>query len=265
MSAAGDRRGAPAKIVPLIHSCFLRYIEWSLSRHFHALRMASGGGAPEVPFSDPLVVYLNHASWWDTLLMMWLGRRLYPNRPQYGPIDAAQLERYGIFKSLGVFGVEKGTASGARKFLRVSSEVLKQDGAMLWLTPQGRFSDVRERPVRFAAGIAHLALRMPRAVFVPLAVEYGFGIERLPEIYIRFGEIKRGGDLGASSEAVRSALEAGLLGTQEALCFEVSAKEMNVFRTLLSGGGGASVPYDIWRRIKGALTGRGTSVNHTLP
>jgi 1-acyl-sn-glycerol-3-phosphate acyltransferase len=261
----GQDSTAHARIVPAIHSFFIRYIEWSLARHFHAVRISKDAGAPVIPMSEPLVVYLNHASWWDPLMMMWLGKRLYPSRPQYGPIESAQLERYGIFKSLGVFGVERGTASGARKFLRVSTQILSQPGAMLWLTPQGKFSDVRERPVQFAAGIAHLACRMPNAMFVPLALEYGFGIERLPEVYVRFGSGRYGADLGESPEEAKSAMEDGLLKEQEALSLQVSNRVTSEFDVLMRGGGGASVPYDIWRRVKGALMGKKTVLNHTLP
>ena len=59
---------------------------------------------------------------------------------------------------------------------------------LLAVTPQGRFADVRERPVHFEAGLGHLAARVQRALFVPFAVEYVFWEERLPEILVRFGE-----------------------------------------------------------------------------
>ena len=131
-----------------------------MGRQFHSVRVDRSGLPPVLDPGAPAVVYLNHSSWWDPLLMMWLGANAYPGREQYGPIEASQLQRYGFFKHLGVFGVEKGTASGARNFLRNGRELRSRRGAMLWLTPQGRFADVRERPVRFAPGLAHLAARL---------------------------------------------------------------------------------------------------------
>ncbi len=251
------------RIVPGVLSVFLRYIGWSLKRHFHAVRLELGCSAPQVPLGTPLIVYVNHASWWDPLVMMWLGARCYPGRPQYGPIEAVQLERYGIFKSLGVFGVEKGTSAGARAFLRTSESLLARPGTMLWLTPQGRFADVRERPVRLAAGIAHLAARMPDAVFVPLAFEYGFGQERLPEIYVRFGVGQTGRDLGFDSRRAQEALELGLQVNQEKLSAAVITRNPDLFELLLSGAGGVSLPYDMWRRIKAFLSCKPLEINHS--
>ena len=179
--------GESAKISAPLLSLFLAYIHRSLGTHFHAVRLAIDGLPPSVEFERPLVVYLNHASWWDPLMMMWLARQCYPGRPQYGPIEAEQLKRYGFFKHLGVFGVEKGTVLGAKNFLRISDTILAQRGSMIWMTPQGRFADVRERPLSFASGLAHLAKRQPNAVFVPLALEYAYGQERHPEIFIQIG------------------------------------------------------------------------------
>ena len=113
---------AGPRILPWVLKPFVRYINWSLKRQFHALRVDACGLPPELDPGTPAVVYLNHASWWDPLLMMWLGANVYPGRDQYGPIEASQLQRYGFFKHLGIFGVEKGTASGARVFLRTAQE-----------------------------------------------------------------------------------------------------------------------------------------------
>jgi 1-acyl-sn-glycerol-3-phosphate acyltransferase len=263
MKPARNSEQAPAKIVPVLLAGFLGYIERALRGNFHAVRMAQGGHAPLVSHNTPLVVYLNHASWWDPLVMMWLGARCYPGRPQFGPIDAAQLERYGFFKYLGVFGVEKGTVSGARTFLRTSRALLTQPGAMLWLTPQGRFADVRERPVNFATGLAHLAVREPDAMFVPLAIEYGFGQERYPEVILRFGPAISGRSLGANSAEVQASLEVGLESIQDALAAAACNREGTLFETLLQGRGGVSVPYDLWRRFKAMWNKEKAALNHS--
>ncbi len=253
----------PARIVPVLFSAFVGYIERTLKKQFHAVRLVHNAGPPEVPKDRALVVFLNHASWWDPLLMMWLGSRCFPGREQFGPIDAEQLKRYGFFKYLGVFGVEKGTAAGARTFLRTSQALLARPGAMLWLTPQGRFADVRERPVQFAAGLAHLAVRLPEATFVPLSLEYAFGQERLPEIFVRFGSALSGADLGGEAGSAQAVLERALEANQEALAAVVQARDQARCQTLVEGGGGASVPYDLWRRLKAFLRRERLALNHS--
>jgi hypothetical protein len=219
-----------------------------------------------------LVVYLNHASWWDPLLAVWLAARFMPRRIHFGPIEDGQMTRYGFFKWIGIFGVEKGTGSGARRFLRVAQGLLARPEAVLWLTPQGRFADVRERPVRFAAGLSHLAARMPDAHFVPLALEYGFGQERVPEIFARFGAPVSGSDLAVGvgagkvglrdADSLNAALEASMEALQEALKADVIGGAPTVWEVLTEGSAGTTFVYDVWRRLKGALQGRRVQVNH---
>lgn len=250
------------KIVRLLLWAFIAYINRSLKNQFHAVRLLKGCGPPEVSLDRPLIVYLNHASWWDPLVMMWLGKLCYRGRPQYGPIEAAQLERYSFFKYLGVFGVEKGSISGARNFLRTAKAILAQRGAMIWMTPQGRFADVRERPVTFASGIAHLACIHRDAVFVPLAIEYGFGQERSPEVFLSYGAPLEGLSSGKDAQIIQDRLERALQGTLDALSQAVVQRNGTMFDTLLEGKGGASVPYDTWRRFRSALRREAPSLNH---
>ena len=54
---------------------------------------------------------------------------------------------------------------------------------------KGRFADPRERPLAFKPGLAALAARCPNGcTLVPLAIEYPFWNERLPETLLHFGE-----------------------------------------------------------------------------
>ena len=98
---------------------------------------------------DPPVIYVNHASWWDPLVLLLLTHQLYPGRKFFAPMDAKALERYGFFRRIGCFGVELGSLRGAKQFLGASLAALGLPDGGLCVTPQGRFADVRERPVRF--------------------------------------------------------------------------------------------------------------------
>ncbi|MEK0446406.1 MAG: hypothetical protein RLZZ399_1727 [Verrucomicrobiota bacterium] len=248
--------------LPLL-SLFRRYIHRALRRHFCSVLMAGRGGLAGVDPQRPLIVYLNHASWWDPLISMWLGWKLFSNRPQYGPIDAPQLERYPFFRWLGFFGVEKASSAGARTFLRVAGQVLSESGSMLWITPQGRFADVRERPPGLSGGIAHLALRVPGVQLLPLALEYGFGQERLPHIFLRFGEIITPDAQDASADDLHLRLESALEAAQGELAGLVCQRDTGVFEQILAGQGGVSRPYDLWRRLCAWVRGERVNLNHS--
>ncbi len=249
---------APLPIIwPLLHRWFTAYSVRYLRRHFHAVRLATDC-RPALPNGRPVVLYANHASWWDPLVGMFLQDRLMAGRRLFAPIDATALERYRMFRRLGFFGVERGTRRGAAQFLRVSSRVLQEPDAILAVTPQGRFADVRERPVRFESGLGHLARRVPGACFLPMAVEYVHWDERLPEVLVRFGRpIVPGTPSGAwpGADDWTLTFEREMERTLDALAVQAQARRAESFETLLSGGAGQGGVYDWWRAIAARLRG----------
>jgi 1-acyl-sn-glycerol-3-phosphate acyltransferase len=107
----------------------------------------------------------------------------------------------------------------------------------LWVTPQGRFADVRERPLAFKPGLAALAAKARNGcTVVPLAVEYVFWNERLPEALLRFGDPVHVG--GQSSEVLQHELEAALTTTMKALKLEAMARDPKAFSLLRREGRG---------------------------
>lgn len=245
-----------------LHRLFALYLRRYFARHFDAVRVSRNGGVPSTG-DGPLIVYANHPSWWDPVLLLLLGAELFPDRPGYGPMDAAQLERYGIFRWLGVFGVEPGTVRGARAFLRQASAALERPGATLWLTAEGRFTDPRRRPVRLRPGLGHLVRRMRGVTVVPLAIEYPFWDERLPEALVRFGPPLRVDDGTRHRPLEWSRIfERRLEETMDALAIDAQARAPERFHRLLAGRAGVGGVYDRWRRLQAALTGGGFRASH---
>lgn len=247
--------------VPKISRPLLNWFTWysrrHVRRHFHTMRVSRAGLPPAIT-QTPLVIYSNHASWWDALVGLVLKSELFPEGPAFAPIDARQLERYRFFRKLGFFGVEQKTRRGAVQFLRTAENILREPNSLIVVTPQGRFADARERPVRFEAGLGHLAARVESAVFLPMATEYVFWEERLPEILVRFGEPVR---VGSTHTADFDAkywnvfFEQKLAVTQDALAAEVLRREAGDFQILLRGGAGQGGVYDWWRAAKAKWRG----------
>lgn len=259
--AESGKERPQSSILPRISPLVLRWFTWYsrryLRRHFHSLRV-SRAGLPPLTAERPLVVYSNHASWWDALVCLVLKDALFPEHTAFAPMEAAMPERYGFFRRLGFFGVEQGSRRGAAQFLRISEAVLQSPRHVLALTPQGRFADVRQRPVCFTGGIGHLAARVRRAWFVPLAVEYVFWEERLPEILVRFGEpVDVHGQNAAASDARfwTRLFEQNLATTQDALAAEAQRRCPDDFQSLLHGDAGQGGVYDWWRALKAKCRG----------
>lgn len=250
----GARGGLPA-VRPWLVRLFRRYNRVYLRRHFHALRLSRAGRPPRSSAGEPLVIYLNHPSWWDPLVALFLAGELFGDRRSYGPIEAEALERYGFFLHLGFFGVERGTTAGARRFLDTATALLGRPDTALWITPQGRFADPRERPVRLEPGLTHLARRLDRGVFLPLAVEMPFWEERTPEALVRFGAPLPAAGLRGRTGGVAAALAAGLEAAQDALAHEARERREGSFEILLSGRAGVGGVYDLWRTLAARLWG----------
>jgi len=223
-------------------------------RHFRAVSVQEAERLASV--SGPLIVYANHSSWWDPMVSILLAAVLLPGRKHYAPMDAEALKRYPILRKLGIFPVEMSSARGAAQFLRTSEAILAA-GGVLWITPQGRFADVREELV-FKPGLGALAARVPDVTLVPLAIEYVFWDERLPETLLRVGEPLRVAE-GASTEQ----LEAALAAVMAELKAAVLARDPRAFSSLLRGGRGTGGLYGLGRRLRAWITRKPLAMDHS--
>jgi 1-acyl-sn-glycerol-3-phosphate acyltransferase len=256
-----ERDGPKARDVPPISAWTLRFFRTItrgyFRRHFRAVMARHDECLANA--SGPLIVFANHSSWWDPMVCFLLASLLLPQRRHYAPMDAEALARYPILRRLGMFPVEMGSARGAVQFLRISQAIL-DSGGVLWMTPQGRFADVRE-PLMFKAGLGALAVRVPQVRLLPLAIEYTFWDERLPETLVRFGEPLQLA-AGATAEQATQQLEVALAAAMLELKTISMARDASAFRVMLRGGRGTGGFYALARRLRAILTGRRLQVDH---
>ena len=221
--------------------------------HAERLRTAPAG---------PLVIYLNHPSWWDPILCAELARRMLPGRQHRAPISAESLRRYRFFGRIGMFPVAQNSPRGAAQFLRLSQALLKA-GGVLWITAEGHFTDPRTRPTRLMPGLGALLQRVDGVTVFPLAVEYSFWNQRLPEALLAVGEplhVSLSGEHSAADWT--AALEANLQTAQDNLASASLQRDPAPFTTLLEGNRGMAGPYAIWQRISARLRGERYIADH---
>jgi 1-acyl-sn-glycerol-3-phosphate acyltransferase len=260
MMARGQGENADAARViarrsPLMVAWFTRIFRHALRSDFGGMRLSRSSTVP-VADTPHLVIYTNHPSWWDPVAFLLLNDRLFNGRMGFAPIDAAMLKSYGFFERIGVFGVDLDTRAGARRFREVARGVLADPGHILLLTAQGRFADVRERPISLKPGLSHVADWAPDAMFVPLALEHTFWDERKPEMLLRFGPGIPARDLADVSVAGRTEHLAGALeSTMDVLAREAIARDAGLFDTLEGGASGVGGVYDLWRRLRARIRG----------
>ena len=241
---------------------FSKYVGWYLRRNFHAVHLLRL--APLEALADqPLLICLNHPSWWDPLIGLQLTQRLFPFRTHYAPIAAAGLAKYRFMERLGFFGIEPGTRAGAARFLDLGAAVLRRSDCALWITPQGEFTDSRTRPVTLENGVGHLPRHADSFVMLPVALEYAFWNERYLEAFACIGV-----PLAVHNSEKRSPAEwtnlfsAALETTQDRLAARVQARDASAFEQMLSGSAGTGGVYDLWRSLKARAAGRKFDAGH---
>lgn len=235
---------------------FLRYVRYYVRRHFQGLHLLNAAKAEGLE-GWPILICMNHPSWWDPLLALYLSRRFFPQREHYGPIASEGLNKYQFFEKLGFFGIDPKTRAGAAHFLQIGRGVLGRADAALWVTAQGQFTDVRVRPLQLQAGVAHLAHKTPRFVMLPIALEYSFWVDRKPEAFACIGDpvMVEDGSARTTDEWLR-AFTTALAETQRVLSETVQSRRREAFECVFHSKAGVGGMYDLWQALKSAARGK---------
>ena len=259
INPAASRNPLP-RISPWMARWFLGYARNYARKHFHAVRVAEERNAISA-LGHPVLLYLNHPSWWDPIISAVLCSEYFRTYRHYSPIDAAALQKYKLFGKIGFFGVSQNNQRSARRLLEIGSQILSDNGSALWVTPQARFADVRERPLQIGTAVAHLARHSPDCIVLPVAIEYAFWEEKTPEALVRFGQPIKTSDLQHVWHKPEF-FEAALSDTMNALAADSIQRNHNRFRIVVSGKAGIGGVYDVWRRFKANLRGRNFNAEH---
>jgi 1-acyl-sn-glycerol-3-phosphate acyltransferase len=174
----------------LIYRFLVRYPLWS------AFSRVAAQIEGELPLANdgPLIVYLNHPSWWDGYLCFVIDRILLRSRfDSYLMMEDLQLRSYRFFTWSGAFSVDRTRAESAARSLRYIAALLgREQPSSLFIFPQGTISPNDQRPLRLYRGAAQIAAQLNREVsFLPVALRYEFGKEQRPEALMRIGPAHR--------------------------------------------------------------------------
>ena len=226
---------------------FRRYVRRFIGSNFNAARVTGVEHLLSLG-EGPVLIYVNHPGWWDPMSAVLVTDLLMSERQFAAPMDADALKRYPILERLGFFGVSRDSTAGAREFLRTARTVLQDSRTALWMTPTGRFHDVRQA-LPFQPGLAHLVDSDFAGMVLPVALEYPFWNERRPELLVACGPPVNCSQLSADRESRTRQLEAALLEVQTHLRDLAIARDPRSFRLLLDGQGGIGGWYGLWRRL----------------
>lgn len=240
----------PGSFSPLFAAFFARYVRWRTRRCFHAvrisqpevLRAADGDGAP-------LIVMMNHPGWWDPLVGVLVQQALLRGRPGMAPMDQTQLEKFRFFRHLGLFGIDPDEKKNKAAMLEyVHRQWATRPRTVLWITPQGRFADVRAE-LALRPGAAVIAARTPGVRVVSLSIEYSFWLDQRPEMFLRLARVSP--PEKPSIPHWHRALKAGMGANAAALAELVIARDPGAFESLLESRAGINPAMNLLLKLRG--------------
>lgn len=252
----------PAQKSALIGCWFRAYNRLYLRRSFHRIHLDGSLSGLKGDGKTPLLLCLNHSSWWDLLLGLYLSDHL-TDWDMYGVMDERQLRRYRLFSRLGVIGVDRETLRGAREFLDYTRTLLAGQPRALCLTPQGEFVSNAIRPVHFQPGIGALAGQLKAFLFTTVVFDYEFWSEKQPEAFI---SVRPAEYVVVDSDFDRRAFvhrqERQMEQHLDALTALRVQRDPTLFQTLLEGGSSISPVYNTLRRASAWLRREPVALSH---
>lgn len=255
---------SPPKSSKWLVDGFCWYSLGLLRKQFQSVGFLGTEKLATIPDHHSTIVFANHASWWDPIVAMMCQNQYMSQRTLFAPIDSEQLENYAVLKKMGFYGVRLQTFAGAQSFLETSKKLLAVPSTSIWITPEGKFCDVRDHEQPLMPGLAHLVSKLNHTTVIPLALEYSFWDDSRPHIFGRFGdpiscEQSGLGDKSACKERLAQALRI----TQRELASAVIKRDPLPFNYLMSSHTKRLSWYDFARRWAAWLKGRSFDPRHS--
>ncbi len=196
----------------------------------------------------PLILIANHSSWWDAVMPILISlERL--NHDAYGVMEERQLKRYGFFRKLGMFSIDREDARSAYRSLEYGAGLIRNTGRVLWLFPQGEIVPNDRRPLRFYSGTARIIRMTGSCSVATVAFRYELLHNERPTAFARIAppEHFTGIDLpdvnGLNEHLVRM-----LTRTMDQLREEVVNEQLEEYEPVLKGKRSID---EWWDRIRG--------------
>ena len=179
----------PARKSAWFERAFAAYNRNLIARRFEGLRVAGASNLRERPHDAPLILYVNHSSWWDGLIVFQIGRAC--RLDQYALMEEKQLRVYPLFRWIGAFSIVRERAREAAESVDYAAGLLRGTARALWIFPQGETLPNDVRPLQFFNGVAHIIKRAGGADAAPVALRYEFLDDFKPAAFARVGAVQR--------------------------------------------------------------------------
>lgn len=155
---------------------------------FHSLQVSGLDFLRHKDREIPLIIYANHSSWWDGIVVFEISRKAKLN--SFIMMEEKQLEKLFLFRKLGAFSVVRENPRKAVKSINYAVSLLKNPRRTLWIFPQGGILPNDLRPLSFYNGLSRIIEKSGKVFAAPLAIRYEFLGEFKPQIFVKTSSLE---------------------------------------------------------------------------
>ncbi len=226
------------------------FARWSLYSSFDRVWLQSHGPLPE-PRDGPLLLYLNHSSWWDGYLMYVIQRMVLRGRfDAHLLMEEKQLKAYRFFSWSGAFSINRHDAEDVRRSQTYAANLLRGGATprALFIFPQGKIVPQDRRPLVTYPGIARIIAQAGPITLCPVALRYEFLGQQQPHAFIRIGPTHRATD-PSDLKGTLSEIRGRLTDACDALRDDVVGGRLETYAPILRGRRGIDQRFDALLRL----------------
>ncbi len=180
----------PAAKSRWFNAWFARHARSRIEATFGRVLVAGRERAEAATREGPIVAVLNHSTWWDALVVLWLSEIVLAT-DGYALMDAKNLRRLPFFTRVGAFGVDLEDPRDGARGIRHAVRLLEAPRDVVWVFPEGRERSPFE-PLELQPGAAQIARVAKKTRVMPVGLRYVFGERERPDLFVSFGEAEPG-------------------------------------------------------------------------
>ncbi len=171
----------------LVSGFFYRFSRFLAKRTFKQVWIQNEYGKPSAERST--LYFGNHNSWWDALTPLILNNAVFHQRPR-AVMEWEQVQRYGFFRRIGCFSIDRSDPRSALKSLLHGVNWLNEEGGRsLFFYPEGKITHPQLSTLQFETGIGWMTQKLePHVDLVPLVQHSHAMHHHKPSLFIGIGK-----------------------------------------------------------------------------
>lgn len=215
----------------MFETLFAVYNRNLFRRRFESLRV---GGIENLKNRNPdlpLVLYVNHSSWWDGLTAFEIGRAAALDH--FLMMEERQLRQLFLFRRLGAFSVVRENPREAVQSIHYAVDLLKEKPTRaIWIFPQGEILPNDVRPLKFHNGLARIVEKTGKCAVAPVAMRYEFQGEFKPAAFAKIGQSEVVANVENAKQLMAQFL-IRLTETLDELKIDILNEKLDIYKDLL--------------------------------